>query len=92
VQATSAGMKGTSGGEELTSLIPWESLSRSVAYDLVYTPAETTFLRRAGREGHYVLGGLGMLVAQATHAIKIWLGESPEPAQLMDAAGEALRP
>jgi shikimate dehydrogenase len=90
IQATSAGMKGTQGGEELADVIPWAALSSAVAYDLVYTPPETPFLSRAKREGHAAVGGLGMLVGQAAHAIQIWWGESPAPAELMGTARKAL--
>jgi shikimate dehydrogenase len=90
VQATSAGMRGIAGGDDLVELIPWSALSSTVAYDLVYTPPETPFLRRAQQEGHFAVGGLGMLVGQAAQAIQIWWGQAPEPSDLTSTAQKAL--
>jgi shikimate dehydrogenase len=90
IQATSAGMKGAPGGEELAALVPFSELSPLVAYDLVYTPRETPFLRMAGKSGHRVQNGLGMLVGQARDALRIWLGRSPSQNELMRAAEGAL--
>jgi shikimate dehydrogenase len=90
VQASSAGMKGTTGGEALCNLIPWDSLSPAVAYDLVYNPPQTPFLARAKSEGLVCRGGLGMLVGQAAQAIEIWWGERPPLPPLMRAAQEQL--
>ena len=90
VQATSAGMKGKEGGEELAALVPWESLSPLLAYDLVYNPPVTPFSREAARAGHHARGGLGMLVGQAARAIEIWWGVLPPSAPLLDAARAAL--
>jgi shikimate dehydrogenase len=90
VQATSAGMKGTSGGEELAARLPWARLSPLVAYDLVYNPPTTPFLRAAAEHGHWARGGLGMLVGQAARAIEIWWGVRPPSAPLERAARQAL--
>ncbi len=90
VQATSAGMKGIPGGEQLVELLPWRSFSQGAAYDLVYNPPVTPFLRRARASGLRAVGGLGMLVGQAAHAIDLWWGVRPERAPLMVAAQEAL--
>jgi shikimate dehydrogenase len=90
VQATSAGMHGTQGGDELADMIPWSSLRGAVAYDLVYNPPETPFLKRAGEAGLRTVGGLGMLVGQAADAIEIWLGQAPPLPELMGTAQKAL--
>lgn len=90
VQATSAGMKGASGGEELAGLVPWGALAPLAAYDLVYVPRTTPFLERASQAGHFVRGGLGMLVGQARDAIEIWLGRAPTVDELLETAAEAL--
>jgi shikimate dehydrogenase len=90
VQATSAGMKGAGGGEELAALIPWQEMQRTVAYDLVYVPRTTPFLQAAEQAGHFARGGLGMLVGQARDAIEIWLGKAPPTRELASAAEEAL--
>lgn len=50
-----------------------------LVYDLVYNPAETRFMREAKIAGCQTLGGLEMLVAQATLQFKLWTGkEAPE--------------
>ncbi len=90
VQATSAGMKGTQGGEELVRTLRLDALHPSIAYDLVYNPSVTPFVARAWELGHSASSGLGMLVGQAAHAIEIWFGVRPPPAPLLEAAREAL--
>lgn len=90
IQATSAGMKGKEGGEELAALVPWDALAPLLAYDLVYNPPVTPFLREAARSGHHARGGLGMLVGQAARAIEIWWGVLPPSAPLFAAARAAL--
>ncbi len=91
VQATSAGMHGADSGEELADLVPWRDLApECAAYDLVYVPAETPFLRRARAAGHPARGGLGMLVGQAREAIELWLGAKVAHEPLYDAATRAL--
>ena len=90
VQATSAGMKGAPGGDELVQALPWERFPRGVVYDLVYNPPMTPFLKHAVALGHHAVGGLGMLVGQASDAINIWLGAAPDRAPLLRAAREKL--
>lgn len=90
VQATSAGMHGTRGGEQLAALMPWSGLRGAAAYDLVYNPPLTPFLKAAEGAGLVAVGGLGMLVGQAACAIKIWLGRTPAAEQLMGPAKKAL--
>jgi len=50
----------------------------ALAYDLVYNPAETCFMRQASSQGIATANGLGMLVHQAALAFTIWTGrEAP---------------
>jgi 3-dehydroquinate dehydratase/shikimate dehydrogenase len=58
-----------------------------VAYDLVYNPSETRFLREARAAGCKTVGGLSMLVAQAEAQFRLWTGQEP-PAGVMQAAAE----
>lgn len=90
VQATSAGMKGADPGERLATLFPWPELSGVAAYDLVYNPSETPFLRQARAHGLAAQGGLGMLVRQAALALEIWWGTCPPFEPLFAAAQSAL--
>ena len=53
----------------------------AVAYDLVYTPQETRFLRDAAARGLDTIGGLEMLIAQARPAFALFYGKTP-PADL----------
>jgi shikimate dehydrogenase len=87
VNCTSAGMKGADDGQNLADLVPWEHIPQTaLAYDLIYNPAVTPFLRRARECGLNAENGLGMLVAQAAHVIELWLSASPPRAVLMAAA------
>lgn len=61
------------------------------AYDLVYNPAETLFMRAARAAGcAHVCGGLAMLVAQAAAQFELWTGQ-PAPVSDMRAAAEKKR-
>lgn len=62
-----------------------------LAYDLVYNPTETQFLREAQDAGCDVLGGLAMLVAQATEQFKLWTGLQAPEEQMQIAARDALK-
>jgi 3-dehydroquinate dehydratase/shikimate dehydrogenase len=58
-----------------------------LAYDLVYNPTETRFLREARAAGCETLSGLGMLIAQAVEQFKLWTGQDPN-AEIMRAAAQ----
>jgi len=58
-----------------------------LAYDLVYNPVETRFLREAREAGCETLGGLEMLVAQATVQFRLWTG-GPAPETVMYEAAQ----
>ena len=45
----------------------------AAAVDIIYNPAETTFMKLARRQGKPAVNGLFMLVAQAVAADEIWL-------------------
>jgi shikimate dehydrogenase len=91
VQCTSAGMHGKDSGEPLAALVPWPTLPvDALAYDLVYAPLETPFLRAARQAGRRTAHGLNMLVGQAALSVEIWLGQRPPAAPLLAAALEEL--
>lgn len=45
-----------------------------VAFDLVYNPLETMFLRNAGQAGATAVSGLGMLLHQGALSFELWTG------------------
>lgn len=59
----------------------------AIAYDLIYTPNPTQFLKLAQQHGAYAIDGLEMLVQQGAKALQIWL-QQPVP---VDAMRESLR-
>ncbi|MDY4884622.1 MAG: shikimate dehydrogenase [Anaerovibrio sp.] len=44
-------------------------------YDIIYTPAETIFLRTAREQGCRTLNGEAMLVGQGAEAFRLWTGK-----------------
>lgn len=91
LQATSAGMLGGAPGESVSDAVPWERLpANAVAYDVVYNPTETQFLRDARERGLDARGGLGMLVGQAAAALELWLDLDAPRAAMFAAARAAL--
>jgi len=64
---------GTSPNVDAFPLIPYEFFTeKHIAYDLIYNPAETAFLRKAKAQGAQIKNGLDMLIFQAEKAWKIW--------------------
>jgi shikimate dehydrogenase len=55
------------------------------AYDMIYRPAETPFLRAAKSLGCQTANGLGMLLYQGAAALELWSGR-PAPIDTMRAA------
>ena len=54
----------------------------AIAYDLIYTPNPTHFLRHAAAHGATSIDGLEMLVQQGAAALEIWLRQ-PAPVEIM---------
>jgi shikimate dehydrogenase len=91
IQATSAGMLGADPGDPVADVVPWPVVSdAALAYDVVYTPRSTPFLRAAMHRGVRAEGGLGMLVRQAAQAIVLWTGFEPPLDVMRKAAEDAL--
>lgn len=86
INATPLGTKGRHEGE--TAATAERLLGARVAYDLVYNPSETRFLREARAAGCRTIGGLAMLVAQAAEQFTLWTGLEA-PLDVMRAAAEA---
>lgn len=64
---------------------------RALIFDTVYRPLETRLLREAAARGCRTQDGLDMLVHQAVEQIRLWSGQSPDPALLRQAAEHALQ-
>jgi len=45
-----------------------------LAFDLIYNPNKTKFLKDAEKNGAVVVNGMQMLVAQAVYSVEIWMG------------------
>ncbi len=79
---------GTKGDLEGSSPLKEEQMRGvSIAYDLVYNPAETAFLAEARSAGARTIGGLEMLIRQAALQQKIWTGVEPDVSLLRNAVG-----
>jgi shikimate dehydrogenase len=53
--------------------VPYEHFSPThLAYDLIYNPRETLFLKRAAEKGAITVNGLSMLQLQAEKSWEIW--------------------
>ena len=89
VNTTPLGMKGRF--EEETPYPEEAFAGRSgIAYDIVYTPLRTRFLREAEAAGWRTLSGLGMFIGQADYQFRTWTGRDlPEAAvkAVYDALG-----
>ena len=86
LNATSLGLKPEDGlpfDENLFSL-----KQAKAAYDMIYRPAETPFLKAAKAAGCRTANGLGMLLYQGAKALEIWSGKTA-PIGVMRAALEA---
>ena len=87
VQATPLGT-----GEDSTSPLPAQLIPRGVlAYDLVYNPPETPFLKEARKAGARALGGLAMLVYQGAASFRLWTGREAPVDVMFQTAEKALK-
>ncbi|NJR26226.1 MAG: shikimate dehydrogenase [Richelia sp. CSU_2_1] len=58
----------------------------AIAYDLIYNPSPTQFLKDARARGTIAIDGLEMLVQQGAAALKIWLDRESVPVDIMRQA------
>jgi len=88
INATPLGTRGAS--EHETPAVAGQLRGARLAYDLVYNPAETLFMREAREAGCASLGGLPMLAAQAAAQFKFWTSEEAPFELMSEAARDAL--
>lgn len=75
INTTPLGMQGQESG--LAYFTEAKNLSfskRALAFDLIYVPSDTDFLKTARSFGLETIGGLGMLIDQAIATWEIWVG------------------
>ena len=87
VNATPVGMAETEGAGGLPLDPDLLHPAQHVA-ELVYNPLRTPLLAECDRRGVPASTGVGMLVYQAAHAVRIWTGAEP-PVEAMTAAATA---
>ncbi len=83
-------LNATSLGLKPSDALPFDEsrfgLSQAVAaYDMIYRPAETLFLKAARAAGCRTANGVGMLLYQGVRALEIWTGR-PAPVEIMRQA------
>jgi shikimate dehydrogenase len=83
VNTTSMGMTPHEEGSPWPDSLPFPSTA--IAYDLVYAPSETAFLRTAEGAGACTIGGLQMLVHQGAISLEKWTNRSA-PLDVMSCA------
>ncbi len=88
INATPLGTRGISENE--TPATRSQLQGARIAYDLVYNPCETLFLREAIAAGCKVIGGLSMLVNQAATQFELWTNETPVRDVMREAAEQQL--
>lgn len=71
--------------------VDWDCIpSSAFVYDIIYTPAETLFLRTAKEKGCQILNGEGMLVGQGAEAFRLWTGVEPNQSIMAEALHKML--
>jgi 3-dehydroquinate dehydratase/shikimate dehydrogenase len=88
VNATPLGTRGAL--EDQTSATAEQLRGVRLAYDLVYNPLETRFIREARAAGCESLGGIEMLLGQAVEQFKLWTGKDPDVEIMRAAALEGI--
>jgi 3-dehydroquinate dehydratase/shikimate dehydrogenase len=79
IQTTSAGMEGY---EESELLDLYSFTGKEVVMDLIYTPPQTTFLKRAAAAGCRTLNGFDMVIRQACLQYSHYMGKEV-PVQIL---------
>ncbi len=88
VNATALGTRGVCEHDTVATVDQLRGVR--LAYDLVYNPSETRFLREARAAGCEILSGIEMLLAQAVEQFKIWIEDEPDVDVMRAAALRSL--
>lgn len=95
IQATSLGMSGQPAAltdfEIFKSLLQSDNPGSAFAFDLVYRPEKTEFLKYAEEKGFKTIAGLTMLIGQALATWEIWFGPIIERQKVSDGLTLFLR-
>jgi shikimate dehydrogenase len=85
INTTPLGMQGQESGESYFKQCEKLTFSRNtLAFDLIYIPEQTDFLKVAQKLNLRNVGGLGMLIDQALATWEIWVGPITDEAKLHD--------
>lgn len=69
-----------------TPAVEWQLVKTTAfVYDIIYTPAETRFLREAREHGCQIQNGEAMLAGQGAAALALWTGIEPDAACMCEA-------
>ena len=85
INTTPLGMQGQESGESYFKQCEKLTFARNaMAFDLIYIPEQTDFLKVAHKLNLTSVGGLGMLIDQALATWEIWVGPITDEAKLHD--------
>ena len=82
VNTTPVGMTPHTDASPVDETLMQKLKTDAIAYDLIYTPNPTQFLKLAQARGATAIDGLEMLVQQGVAALEIWL-QQPVPVDMM---------
>jgi len=92
INSTPLGMTGKESGSEFFKVIDHLTFNKNaLAFDLIYTPLETEFIKKCKSFNLKTVSGLGMFIYQALATWSIWKGELSNEAQLKSDLGFYLR-
>jgi shikimate dehydrogenase len=89
INATPVGMAGGATGDLIDN--PAWITPEQTFFDFVYHPRQTQFLEIARRAGARTLGGIALLVAQASESFRIWTDHGFDVKEMVEAVEEFSR-
>jgi shikimate dehydrogenase len=89
INATPVGMDGLPAAE-LIENPSWIKQDQTF-FDFVYHPRQTAFLETARRAGANTLGGVALLVAQASESFRVWTDQGFDVKEMVEAVEEFSR-